>query len=223
MVLANAYEEDLAVIKALPPEQRNWKIDIKADPNDIPDSRQVRPDRQHHRPDAALGGMMGSLDNTDGRLSIGQFITATINLPPDPTWWRCPPAALIEDGDGAWSLSRSTPSEHEFTRRQVMVVRRGRELAYHPLAARRRPSAAKATNRCMAGAARDYFRRAGTVAAQLDDLKARRRSQAQSHLPMATSRSPPALKSSQKPTSSPADSVGCMVRKLIDWESGQSA
>ena len=35
-VLANAYEEDLPLLRSLKLDQRKWKIDIKTDPNDEP-------------------------------------------------------------------------------------------------------------------------------------------------------------------------------------------
>src|SRR5262249_50892519 len=33
-VLANAYEEDLSLLRKLQPEELTWKIDVKSDPND---------------------------------------------------------------------------------------------------------------------------------------------------------------------------------------------
>ena len=74
----------MAVVKALPVEKRNWLIDLKSDPNDIPIPGKIDVIGNIISPETHSGVLMGTLDNIDGRLSIGQFITATIQLPPDP-------------------------------------------------------------------------------------------------------------------------------------------
>jgi cobalt-zinc-cadmium efflux system membrane fusion protein len=129
VVMANAFEEDLPILRALRPEQRNWKVDIKADPNDIPIPGKIDligsiVDQTHS------AAIMGSLDNSDGRLNIGQFITATIDLPPDPTMVAVPTSALVEEGDNTQIFVEVDSVHHEFARRQVMVTRRGRNLAF---------------------------------------------------------------------------------------------
>jgi len=43
--------------------------------------------------------VMGWLDNKQGNLAVGQFITATIELPNDPDIVAIPETALIEEGD----------------------------------------------------------------------------------------------------------------------------
>jgi cobalt-zinc-cadmium efflux system membrane fusion protein len=134
-VFANAYEEDLALIKALPPERQHWLIDLKSDPNDIPVPGKIDVIGKIIDPTQHSGAVMGSLDNRDGRLSIGQFVTATIQLPADPTMVAVPTSALIEDGEGGVVFVETDADRHEFARRKVAVVRRGRELAYirsHP-------------------------------------------------------------------------------------------
>ncbi|HEX3727761.1 MAG TPA: efflux RND transporter periplasmic adaptor subunit, partial [Pirellulales bacterium] len=134
-VFASAYEEDLAVIKALPPERRHWLIDLKSDPNDIPVPGKIDVIGNIIDPTQHSGAVMGGLDNADGRLSIGQFVTATIQLPPDPSLVAVPTSALIEDGMGGVVFVEVGRAGHVFARRKVVVVRRGRELAYirsHP-------------------------------------------------------------------------------------------
>lgn len=130
LVCANAYEEDLALIKALPPERRHWLIDIKSDPNDIPVPGKIDTIGNIIDPTQHSGAVMGSLDNSDGRLSIGQFVTATIQLPADPGMVAVPTSALIEDGEGGVVFVEVDAGHHDFARRKVAVVRRGRELAY---------------------------------------------------------------------------------------------
>jgi membrane fusion protein, heavy metal efflux system len=130
VVMANAFEEDLPVLRALRPDQRNWKIDIKADPNDIPVPGKIDLIGSIIDPAQHSAAIMGSLDNSEGRLNIGQFITATIDLPPDPTMVAVPTSALIEEGDDTQIFVEVDPVHHEYARRQVMVTRRGRNLAF---------------------------------------------------------------------------------------------
>jgi cobalt-zinc-cadmium efflux system membrane fusion protein len=80
-VLAQVYEEDLPKIASLAPEDRRWLVRLKANPEAPPIvgtfeliGNIVDP-RQH------AAAIVGWIDNTDGRLLIGQFITAEIQLP----------------------------------------------------------------------------------------------------------------------------------------------
>lgn len=168
-VLANAYEEDLPVLRALKPDQRRWKIDIKADPNDIPVPGHFDLIGNIIDPAQHAGAVMGYLDNAQGRLSVGQFITATVDLPADPTLVAIPTSALIEDGDSTTVFVEVNPQSHEFSRRQVAVTRRGRQLVFvraQPLEAEARMGA----ERLQAG---EHVIDTGVLelAAQLDDLK----------------------------------------------------
>ena len=169
VVMANAFEEDLPVLRALRPDQRNWKIDIKADPNDIPIPGKIDLIGSIVDPAQHSAAIMGSLDNTDGRLNIGQFITATIDLPPDPTMVAVPTTALVEQGDDTQIFVEVDAVHHEFARRQVMVTRRGRNLAFvrvSPTSSERR----EGDEPLHAG---EHVITTGVLelAAQLDDLK----------------------------------------------------
>jgi cobalt-zinc-cadmium efflux system membrane fusion protein len=129
-VLATAYEEELPTLRRLRPDQRKWKIDFKSDPGD--ESRigtfeiigNIIDPAQH------AGAVMGWLDNSDGRLSIGEFITATIELPADPTLVTVPTSAVIEDGSSSKVFVQTSAERHEFECRKVSVARRGRKQLY---------------------------------------------------------------------------------------------
>jgi membrane fusion protein, heavy metal efflux system len=129
-VLANAYEEDLPLLRSLRPDQRTWKIDIKSDPNDVPVSGKFETIGNIIDPAQHAGAVMGWLDNPDGRFNVGQFITATVELPANPDLVVVPTAALIEDGTCPKVFVETNSVNHEFTCRRVDVVRRGRERAY---------------------------------------------------------------------------------------------
>jgi cobalt-zinc-cadmium efflux system membrane fusion protein len=168
-VLANAYEEDLPALRALKPEQRTWKIDVKADPNDIPVPGRFDLIGNIVDPSQHSAAIMGSLDNVAGKLSIGQFITATVDLPPDPTMVSLPVNSLIEQGDDTYVLVEVSGERHEFVRRQVAVTRRGRTTAF----VRSEPTSAERREGDEALEAGEHVITSSVLelAAQLDDLK----------------------------------------------------
>jgi membrane fusion protein, heavy metal efflux system len=129
-VLANAYEEDLPMLRRLRPDQRNWKIDFKSDPSDesMPGTFDIIGNIID--PTQHAGAVMGWLENPEGRLSIGEFITATIDLPADPTLVTVPTSALIEDGSSSKVFVEISAERHEFECRKVSVARRGRKQIY---------------------------------------------------------------------------------------------
>ncbi len=129
-VAANAYEEDLPLLKNLDPAHRKWKIDIKADPHDVPIDGTFDIIGNIIDPLQHAGAVMGWLDNPNGRLSIGEFVTATIELPADPRLVVVPTSALIEDGHSTCLFVEADPQTHEFVCRKVAVVTRGRSRTY---------------------------------------------------------------------------------------------
>lgn len=129
-VLAYVYEEDLPVLEALKPEERQWKIDLKSDPNDP-----QRPGKFELIGDVLdsvtrTGPVIGWIDNHDRKLRANQFVTATIRLPADPAMVAIPTSALIEEGQTAAVFVESNAAEHEVTRRVVAVTRRGKEQIF---------------------------------------------------------------------------------------------
>ncbi|HET6880750.1 MAG TPA: efflux RND transporter periplasmic adaptor subunit [Pirellulales bacterium] len=129
-VLAYVYEEDLPVLEQLKPEERHWKVDLKSDPNDPqrPGMFQLIGDVLDSV--TRTGPVIGWIPNTDRKLRVNQFVTATINLPADPTMVAVPTSALVEEGGTAAVFVETNPVEHEITRRVVAVTRRGKERVF---------------------------------------------------------------------------------------------
>jgi cobalt-zinc-cadmium efflux system membrane fusion protein len=143
-VLASVYEEDLPYLEILPPGQRDWAIDLAADPHDKPIFGKFEMIGKVIDPVMHTGALIGWLDNRDGRLRIGQFITATIRLPADPAMVSIPATALIEEGDYPSVFVETNLEKHEVTRRNVAVTRRGRQHVFirsRPTADERREGA----------------------------------------------------------------------------------
>ena len=121
-VLAYAYEEDLPMLDALAPERRKWTISLPAD-STLPHQEgtidrigNIIDPTQH----TALA--MGWVDNPQGRLRAGQFVTATVELPPPGNEVALPSSAIIEKGGEDLVFVQTAP-EPIFTLRCVSVSR----------------------------------------------------------------------------------------------------
>lgn len=123
-ITVSVYEEDLAPLRALPPAQRHWSVDIKADPNDVPVAGTFDVIGDIIDPTTHSGVVIGWLDNARGHLTVGQFITATVPLPVDPRLVAVPPTAVLEENNHADVLVEVDAVAREYRRQQVAVVRR---------------------------------------------------------------------------------------------------
>ena len=129
-VLASVYEEDLPYLELLPTEKRHWAIDLKADPRDKPIPGRFEMIGKIIDPVMHTGALIGWLDNRAGNLRVGQFITATIALPADPAMVSIPATALIEEGPYPAVFVETDVKNHEISRRNVAVTRRGRQHVF---------------------------------------------------------------------------------------------
>jgi cobalt-zinc-cadmium efflux system membrane fusion protein len=129
-VLVHAYEEDLRELQALP-RGFPWKVRAGADlrhqdlPSDgIQQIGLVVDPTQHTNP------IMGLVDNTEGKLRVGQFVTATVNLPAPPNVVALPNSALEEDGAESIIFVQPDPAKPRYVLRRLSVVMRLRDMVY---------------------------------------------------------------------------------------------
>jgi len=136
-VLADVYEEDLPALESLKANERNWTLHLKAQPSapaiagtfDLI-SNTIDP-RKH------TAALRGWIDNTDGRLRVGQFITATVDLPSAADEVSVPESAVLDEGPGSIVFVSADASCRRVTRRPVAIVRRGQDFVFvntHPTA-----------------------------------------------------------------------------------------
>jgi cobalt-zinc-cadmium efflux system membrane fusion protein len=129
-VLANVFEEDVPALRALPPEERKWSLDLKSESVDKEihghfDQIGIIVDSQMH-----TLPVMGYVDNSKKHFAIGQFITATVEIPGDPTQVVIPVAAVVEEGSKSAVFVESNAELREYTRRHVAVISRGRNWVH---------------------------------------------------------------------------------------------
>jgi cobalt-zinc-cadmium efflux system membrane fusion protein len=73
---------------------------------------------------------IGRVDNNDGRLKVGQFVTATVQLEVPPNTVAVSTSALVEDGDESVVFVQPDPDKPRYSLRRVLVARRMGHLAY---------------------------------------------------------------------------------------------
>ena len=126
-VIVHAYEEDLRELRGLP-ARYPWKIRATNGPLLKSEGLQqlgfVVDPNQHTDP------VMGLVDNTEGYLSVGQFVKATVELPAPPNVVSVPVSAIVEDGAKSIVFVQRDPSRPQYERRQVAVAMRLRDVVY---------------------------------------------------------------------------------------------
>jgi cobalt-zinc-cadmium efflux system membrane fusion protein len=139
-VWVHAYEEDLPALRELGPGPIHWTIRLKADPQAPPLHGTVDKIGDIIDPAQHTALVTGTVDNPQGRLRAGQFVTATIDLPAAPDEVSIPTQALVEDGRESVVFIRVKPERLSpaevragyayFAVRRVRVVRRYHDVVY---------------------------------------------------------------------------------------------
>jgi cobalt-zinc-cadmium efflux system membrane fusion protein len=122
LVVANAPEDELPTLHGLSTGQRRWTIyTVGASPKGIPgpidDISYIIDVNQH----SAV--VKGHIPN-DGTLRSGQFVTATVQLPPPENVVEIPTSALADDGKQAAVFVQAGDKPGVYTLRRVEVVQR---------------------------------------------------------------------------------------------------
>jgi cobalt-zinc-cadmium efflux system membrane fusion protein len=127
-VYASVYEEDLQLLR----RERDyyaegpvpWQVHLTSDP--------MR--RALQSPGIEKVGLIVDPNQHTalvfGQLRVGQFVTATLELPPSPGVVSVPAAALDEDGQASYVVVRPDPDKPRFQLRRVRVLRRFNGAAY---------------------------------------------------------------------------------------------
>jgi membrane fusion protein, heavy metal efflux system len=128
-VWAHAYEEDLPALQELPRPIR-WTVRLKANASAKPLQGTVSRIGDIIDPNQHTALVMGFVDNPNGELRAGQFVTVTVELPPAPDEVVVPTAALLEDGRESVVFVQPDLKEPCFVLRHVKVLRRYHDVVY---------------------------------------------------------------------------------------------
>jgi cobalt-zinc-cadmium efflux system membrane fusion protein len=126
LVIANPPEDQLPDLLALRPDQKRWTlqtVDSRPIEGPIEEIGYILDPNQH------TAVVKGYIDNPKGKLRAGQFVTATVNLPP-PEVVEVPLTALAEDGRQSFVFVQPDPSQPRYTMRRVKVTHRFEDTAF---------------------------------------------------------------------------------------------
>ncbi|HEX4130302.1 MAG TPA: efflux RND transporter periplasmic adaptor subunit [Pirellulales bacterium] len=129
-VLAHAYEEDLRLLEDLAPTARHWSIHLKSDPQARPLEGSFDQIGRIIDPYQHTALVMGWVDNKGGRLRVGQFVTAVVDLPAFPNEVAVPTSAMVDQEGETYVFVQENPEQSRFTARHVIPVRRRDEYVY---------------------------------------------------------------------------------------------
>ena len=128
-VSANAYEEDLPALESIPPDERWWKIQVKADSRP-PILGKFDTIGQIINPNEHNLLIIGWVNNPDNSLRGGQFITATIELPSSDDEVAIPRTALIDEGTRSVVFVASDETGTTVSQRQIAIARPSHDVIY---------------------------------------------------------------------------------------------
>lgn len=126
-VLANVPEDDLPELEKLTTAQRRWTVETVGSPpvpGVIDDISYIIDPNQH------TAVVKGHIDNPKEVLRAGQFISATVELPPPADVVEVPIDAVSEDGQQAVVFVLTDPAKHHYTMRRVELEARFEATAF---------------------------------------------------------------------------------------------
>jgi cobalt-zinc-cadmium efflux system membrane fusion protein len=124
LVIAHCPEDDLPTLEALSRDQRRWTVRTVGAaaatglPGPIDEIGYVIDPNQH------TAVIKGYVDNPGEQIRAGQFVSATVNIPPPDGVVEIPADALVDDGLQALVFVQPDAASHQFTMRRVHVTHR---------------------------------------------------------------------------------------------------
>jgi cobalt-zinc-cadmium efflux system membrane fusion protein len=113
------------------PGRLQWDIRFQSEGPDAPprklDIIQIAPSLE---PNQHTPMVLGYLPSPEGKFLIGQFVTATIYMPPDENTAEIPTDALNEVEGQAFVFVQKDPAKYDYTLRRVAVVRRFKDVTF---------------------------------------------------------------------------------------------
>ncbi|HWA97004.1 MAG TPA: efflux RND transporter periplasmic adaptor subunit [Pirellulales bacterium] len=128
-VLVNVFEEDLPALHALPQNERKWQVRLKGNPDAPPIYGEFSVIGKLIDPEQHTGRVLGWVDNSEGNLYAGQFISARVQLPRRANEVAIPESAVVEGAPLSRVMVADGTVPERVTQRRVVLLRHMRGKA----------------------------------------------------------------------------------------------
>jgi cobalt-zinc-cadmium efflux system membrane fusion protein len=130
LVLANCPEDDLPTLNALEPKDRKWKVKTVGAAKAMGIDGLIEEIGYLIDPNQHTAIIKGYIENSGGRIRAGQFVSATLQIPPPAGVVEVPIDAVVEDGSMCVVFVQTDPTKHEYTMRRVQLMQRFDKTAF---------------------------------------------------------------------------------------------
>jgi cobalt-zinc-cadmium efflux system membrane fusion protein len=130
LVIANAPEDELPNLNALTRGQRRWKVKTVGPRPSTELKGTIDTIGYLIDPNQHTAIIKGYIDNPSEQIRAGQFISATVDIPPPDGVVEVPIDAVVEDGQSCVVFVRADPDKHHYTMRRVQLTHRFEKTAF---------------------------------------------------------------------------------------------
>jgi cobalt-zinc-cadmium efflux system membrane fusion protein len=124
LVIASCPEDSLPSLEALSSNQRRWSVRTVGAGSAGGLTGTIDEIGYMIDPNQHTAVIKGYVDNPGKHIRGGQYVTATVNIPPPDDVVEVPTDCLVDDGLQSVIFVQSDPAAHQFTMRRVQVTHR---------------------------------------------------------------------------------------------------
>ena len=124
LVIASCPEDSLPLLESLPSYQRRWTVRTVGAGSAGGLSGTIDEIGYLIDPNQHTAVIKGYVDNPGKHIRGGQYVTATVNIPPPDDVVEIPTDCVVDDGLQSVIFVQPDPSVHQFTMRRVQVTQR---------------------------------------------------------------------------------------------------
>ena len=124
LVIASCPEDSLPSLESLGSNEKRWSVRTVGAASGTGLAGTIDEIGYMIDPNQHTAVIKGYVENPGKRIRAGQYVSATVNLPPPDDVVEIPTDALVDDGMQSVIFVQSDPAAHQFTMRRVQVTHR---------------------------------------------------------------------------------------------------
>src|SRR5271166_6487476 len=124
LVIASCPEDSLPSLEALGSNEKRWSVRTVGAASGTGLAGTIDEIGYMIDPNQHTAVIKGYVENPGKRIRAGQYVSATVNIPPPDDVVEIPTDALVDDGMQSLVFVQPDPSVHQFTMRRVHVTHR---------------------------------------------------------------------------------------------------